>query len=111
MYSLPFQGRVVEHGSSDGLGADRDTVRTIPRTPRQHSGVPNRCSCPRPQTVGVRLGVVSLGFSPNRFGLTAKLDCSCLSGLVLAEHRASLLVLTKLARVLGVKLGSLVGED
>ena len=46
-----------------------------------------------------------------KLALAADLDPSFVSGLERGEFNVSLLVLAKLARVLGVKLGSLVGED
>jgi transcriptional regulator with XRE-family HTH domain len=46
-----------------------------------------------------------------KLALAADLDPSFVSGLERGEFNVSLLVLAKLARVLNVKVGALIGDD
>jgi transcriptional regulator with XRE-family HTH domain len=75
--------------------------------------VPIKRSHPLLRTVGARLRKArrAKGISQEQLALTANLDRSFVSGLERGEFNVSLLVLAKLARVLGVKLGSLIGEE
>lgn len=51
------------------------------------------------------------GISQEQLALAADLDRSFVSGLERGEFNVSLLVLAKLARVLGIKLASLISDD
>jgi transcriptional regulator with XRE-family HTH domain len=75
--------------------------------------VPIKRSHPLLRTVGARLRKArrAKGISQEQLALTANLDRSFVSGLERGEFNVSLLVLAKLARVLGVKLTSLIGDD
>jgi len=75
--------------------------------------VPIKRSHPLLRTVGARLRKArrAKGISQEQLALTANLDRSFVSGLERGEFNVSLLVLAKLARVLGVKLASLIGDD
>jgi transcriptional regulator with XRE-family HTH domain len=72
--------------------------------------VPVKRSHPLLRSVGARLRKArrAKGISQEDLALTANLDRSFVSGLERGEFNVSLLVLAKLARVLGVKLGALV---
>jgi transcriptional regulator with XRE-family HTH domain len=63
--------------------------------------------------VGARLQKArrTRGISQEQLALDANLDRSFVSGLERGEFNVSLLALAKLARVLNVPLGTLVGDD
>jgi transcriptional regulator with XRE-family HTH domain len=75
--------------------------------------VPIKRSHPLLRTVGARLRKArrAKGISQERLALDASLDRSFVSGLERGEFNVSLLVLAKLARVLDVRLGSLIGDE
>ena len=75
--------------------------------------MPIKRSHPLLRTVGARLRKArrARGISQEQLALAAGLDRSFVSGLERGEFNVSLLVLAKLARVLGVRLSALVGDD
>ena len=75
--------------------------------------MPIKRSHPLLRTVGARLRKArrAKGISQEQLALDANLDRSFVSGLERGEFNVSLLVLAKLARVLSVRLGALVGDD
>jgi transcriptional regulator with XRE-family HTH domain len=75
--------------------------------------VPIKRSHPLLRTVGARLRKArrTRGISQEQLALDANLDRSFVSGLERGEFNVSLLVLAKLARVLNLPLGALVGDD
>ena len=75
--------------------------------------MPIKRSHPLLRTVGARLRKArrAKGISPEQLAFAAELDRSFVSGLERGEFNVSLLVLAKLARELGVKLASLIGDE
>ena len=75
--------------------------------------MPVKRSHPLLRSVGARIRKArrAKGISQEELALSANLDRSFVSGLERGEFNVSLLVLAKLARVLGVKLGTFVEGD
>lgn len=75
--------------------------------------MPIKRSNPILRRVGARLQKArrTRGISQEQLALDANLDRSFVSGLERGEFNVSLLALAKLARVLNVPLGTLVGDD
>ena len=75
--------------------------------------MPVKRSHPLLRSVGVRIRKARLakGISQEQLAFAANLDRSFVSGLERGEFNVSLLALAKLARVLGVRLGSLVEDE
>ncbi len=75
--------------------------------------MPVKRSHPLLRSVGARIRKArkAKGISQEELALAANLDRSFVSGLERGEFNVSLLVLAKLARVLGVKLETLVDGE